>query len=122
MLRMAEVDKVVVEGCGACALAAVSSGQLDEYQGKRIVLVISGGNIDMLTHSKCLERGLVCDHRLIRVVMTVSDRPGGVLKIFEIIASTGASIKDFSYDKIFPISDVHGVEVSLDLTIFFFVF
>lgn len=78
ILRLVELEKCVVEGAGAAGLAAILAGQLDEYHGKKVVLLVCGGNIDTTTFGRCLERGLAAEGRLMKFNVTVSDRPGKV--------------------------------------------
>ncbi|XP_066254983.1 L-threonine ammonia-lyase isoform X3 [Euwallacea similis] len=111
ILRFVENEKCVVEGAGACGLAAILAGQLDEFKGKRIVLILSGGNIDTTILGRCLERGLAADGRLIKFRVTVSDRPGGICELCKIISSIGVSIKDIIHERAWVTSDVFSVEV-----------
>ncbi len=111
ILRIVELEKGVVEGAGATALAACLSGQLSELSGKRVVLVFSGGNIDPNILSRVIESGLVADGRLSRFVAVISDRPGGLADLTSQIASTGASIKQVVHDRAFAGSDVSAVHV-----------
>ena len=64
ILRLVELEKSVVEGAAATPLAACMSGKLKELTGKRVVLLICGGNIDPNVLSRVIERGLVADGRL----------------------------------------------------------
>lgn len=64
-------------GAGAAGLAAIMAGHLDEFKGKKVVLLVCGGNIDTTTFGRCLERGLAAEGRLMKFTVTVSDRPGG---------------------------------------------
>jgi threonine dehydratase len=111
ILRVVELEKGVVEGAGATPLAACLSGQLSELSGKRIVLVLSGGNIDPNILSRVIESGLVADGRLSRLTAIISDRPGGLADLTAQIASTGASIKQVVHDRAFAGSDVSAVHV-----------
>ena len=60
------VCSVVLEGAGAAPLAAVLSGQIKGFENKRVILVLSGGNIDTTILGRCLERGLASDGRLLK--------------------------------------------------------
>lgn len=111
ILRIVELEKGVVEGAAATPLAACLSGQLDELKGKRVVLLLCGGNIDPNVLSRVIERGLVADGRLCRFTATISDRPGGLADLSAQIASTGASIKQVVHDRAFASSDVSAVQV-----------
>ncbi len=111
ILRIVELEKGVVEGAAATTLAACLSGQLPELAGKRVVLLLCGGNIDPNVLSRVIERGLVADGRLSRFIAVISDRPGGLADLATQIASTGASIKQVVHDRAFAGSDVSAVHV-----------
>jgi threonine dehydratase len=111
ILRIVELEKGVVEGAAATPLAACLSGQLPELTGKRVVLLLCGGNIDPNVLSRVVERGLVADGRLCRFTAMISDRPGGLADLASQIASTGASIKQVVHDRAFAGSDVSAVHV-----------
>src|SRR6202521_3450272 len=101
ILRLVESEKSVVEGGAATPLAACLSGKLKELAGKRVVLLLCGGNIDPNVLSRVIERGLVADGRLCRFIAVISDRPGGLADLATQIASTGASIKQVVHDRAF---------------------
>ena len=111
ILRIVEVEKTVVEGSAATPLAACLSGQLPELAGKKVVLLLCGGNIDPNVLSRVVERGLVSDGRLARFTAVISDRPGGLADLTSQIASCGASIKQVVHDRAFAGSDVSAVHV-----------
>jgi threonine dehydratase len=111
ILRIVELEKGVVEGAAATTLAACLSGQLSDLTGKRVVLLLCGGNIDPNVLSRVVERGLVADGRLCRFTAMISDRPGGLADLAMQIASTGASIKQVVHDRAFAGSDVSAVHV-----------
>lgn len=112
ILRMVELEKCVVEGAGAAGLAAILAGQLDEYKGKKIVLLICGGNIDTTTFGRCLERGLAAEGRLMRFTVTVSDRPGGIAELCKLTSSCGVSIKDIMHERAW-LKDIYSVNVKI---------
>ncbi len=111
ILRIVELEKGVVEGAAATPLAACLSGQLSELTGKKVVLLLCGGNIDPNVLSRVIERGLVADGRLARFVAIISDRPGGLADLTTQIAASGASIKQVMHDRAFAGSDVSAVHV-----------
>jgi threonine dehydratase len=111
ILRILELEKGVVEGAAATPLAACLSGQLDELKGKRVIILLCGGNIDPNVLSRVIERGLVADGRLSRFRAIISDRPGGLADLTTQIAAAGASIKQVVHDRAFASSDVSAVEV-----------
>jgi threonine dehydratase len=111
ILRLVELEKSVVEGAAATPLAACMSGRLKELGGKRVVLLLCGGNIDPNVLSRVIERGLVADGRLGRFTAVISDRPGGLAELGAQIASTGASVKQVVHDRAFASPDVSAVNV-----------
>ncbi|CAG9838344.1 unnamed protein product [Diabrotica balteata] len=113
ILRFIEKEKCVVEGAGACGLAAIISGTLEEFKGKRVVLILTGGNIDTTLLGRCIERGLAADGRLVKFKVKVSDRPGGISELCKIISSVGVSIKDIMHERAWVASDIFSVEVKV---------
>lgn len=109
ILRMLEMEKIVVEGAAATPLAAMMSDQLPELRGKKVVLVACGGNIDPAILSRVIEKGLVSDGRMTRFTVAISDRPGGLAALARVIAESGASVKDIEHDRAFSGPDVHAV-------------
>src|SRR5215813_5621343 len=86
ILRLVESEKSVVEGAAAASLAACMVGKLKELEGKRVVLLLCGGNVDPNVLSRVIERGLVADGRLGRFTAVISDRPGGLADLATQIA------------------------------------
>ena len=111
ILRLIELEKSVVEGAGAAPLAAFLAGKLDDIKGKEVVLVLSGGNIDLTMLDRVIETGLVADGRLTRFTVSIVDRPGGLARLAQVIASTGASIKEIVHDRAFSGPDLSAVRV-----------
>lgn len=112
ILRMVELEKTVVEGAAAVPLAALMAGSLPQLAGKRVALVVAGGNIDPAILSRVIEKGLVHDGRLTRFTARISDRPGGLADLSRVIAAAGASIKDIAHDRAFSGADVSAVNVA----------
>jgi threonine dehydratase len=111
ILRLVELEKSVVEGAAATPLAACMSGKSKQLAGRRVVLLLCGGNIDPNVLSRVIERGLVADGRLGRFTAVISDRPGGLADLAAQIASTGASVKQVVHDRAFASPDVSAVTV-----------
>ncbi|MEP7207047.1 MAG: threonine ammonia-lyase [Casimicrobiaceae bacterium] len=111
ILRLIELEKSVVEGGGATPLAAFLAGKLDHLKGRRVVLILSGGNIDLTLLDRVIETGLVADGRLARFTVSIMDRPGGLARLSQVIASTGASIKEIMHDRAFSGPDLSAVRV-----------
>lgn len=103
MLHLVEIESFVVEGGGATGLAALLPGgplYMDpNLVGKKVAVPLCGGNVDTNVLGRILERGLAQDGRLSRFSATISDRPGGIAELTEVIADIGASIKEIHHER-----------------------
>lgn len=111
MLLLMERCKQIVEPAGATPVAAVLNGKLD-VSGKRVVCVMSGGNIDVSFIQSIIERGLVARHRRIKFAVTLLDRPGSLARLLHLISAAGANILTVQHDKLGAVlmpneTDVH---------------
>lgn len=79
----------------------------------RIVIPLTGGNIDTTILGRCLERGLAADGRLVQFSVTVSDRPGGIAELTTLLAKVGASLKDIFHERAWLKADIFSVHVSV---------
>ena len=79
--------------------------------GGTLVLLLSGGNIDVTVVSKVIERGLAADGRLCRVTCRTSDRPGSLARVASVLAATGASVKEVDHDRDFGPPDINQVNM-----------
>jgi threonine dehydratase len=111
MLRLAELEKCIVEGAGAAGLAALLNGHLPELAGKKVVLLLTGGNIDPLAHSRVIERGLAADGRIYRFDVLLIDRPGGLAHLSSILANAGANVTEITHNRTFAGPDLSRVHV-----------
>lgn len=111
MLRLAELDKCVIEGAGAAGLAAFLGGHLPDLVGRRVVLLLTGGNIDPLAHSRVIERGLAADGRIYRFDVLISDRPGGLAHLSAVLAAAGANVTEIVHNRTFSGPDLSRVHV-----------
>ncbi len=112
---LAEIEKTVAEGAGAAALAAVLAHP-ERFRGKRVGLVVSGGNIDSRLLASVLMRGLVRAGRLVRLRIEIQDRPGGLAGVAAAIARAGGNIVEVQHQRWFedvPIK-LTDVEVALE--------
>ncbi|XP_075148718.1 serine racemase [Haematobia irritans] len=112
ILRLVEEEKCVVEGAGASGLAAILAGQLPELKGKKVVVLLCGGNIDTTVFGRCLERGLAAEGRLVKFNVELTDRPGGINELCEILSKLGVSIKDIMHERAW-LKDIYTVEVKV---------
>jgi threonine dehydratase len=100
VLLMLEIEKSVTEGAGAAALAAVVA-QRERFAGKRVGIVISGGNIDARVLSAILMRGLVRSGRLVRIRVDISDQPGLLGRVANLIGAAGGNIVEVYHQRLF---------------------
>ena len=98
VLRLMEKAKIMVEGSGAIVLGALDRFQ-KELQGKKVVFVVSGGNIDVNLVSRIIEKGLIKSGRRVHVKVTISDRPGSLSKLTTLIGSSKANILQAMHDR-----------------------
>jgi threonine dehydratase len=102
ILLLLEREKTVAEGAGAAAVAALIHDKIN-CTGKRIAVIISGGNIDVGILSRIIERGLAKDGRLIRLRIHLPDYPGALHTLTGILADNRANIVETSYDRKFGV-------------------
>lgn len=114
ILLLLEREKTVAEGAGAIALAAAVHKKT-RIQGKRTAMLICGGNIDVNLISRIIERGLVKDGRLVRLSVTVTDRPGALAKLTEIVARQRANVVEIHHNRAFIKSALGDTMVELVL-------
>ena len=105
----------LVEGAGAVGCAALCEGLIPNTEGRKVVIVISGGNIDMTTLTRILERGLELDGRLARLKVVVPDRPASLAKLANLIAAQHANILQIYQNR--HASEVGLGEAELDFTL-----
>jgi len=113
-----EIEKSVVEGAGAAGLAALLRAQeegSDRYKGKRIGLVLTGGNIDPLMLGELIERGMVRAGRLARIRVDLRDLPGALAHATKLIADAQANITEVHHQRAFTSLPVRNVEVDFVL-------
>lgn len=109
-----EFEKTVVEGAGAAGLAALQAHS-ERFVGKRVVLLLCGGNIDMLILSSVLQRGLVRSHRLVRLRVEIQDLPGALSDLTRIVGELDSNIIDIVHQRAFGGSSVRATVVDLVL-------
>jgi threonine dehydratase len=113
ILLLLEREKTMAEGAGAAAIAAMVNHKFD-MSGKKIAVLVCGGNIDVTLLSRIIERGLVKDGRLVRLRVHLPDYPGALHRLTGILADHRANIVETSYDRTY-----YGVnlgETAIDIT------
>ena len=112
IVMLLEVEKTLVEGAGAAGLAALLKYP-ERFKGKRVGLVLCGGNIDPLLLASIIERGMVRAGRLARIRVSARDVPGSLAKITATIADAGANIDEVHHQRAFTTLAAQNVEVEL---------
>lgn len=100
ILTFLEMEKTLVEGAAACTLAALAYRNLD-LKGKKVVLIVCGGNIDINLLSKIIERGMVKDGRMVRLRIELQDTPGQLAIISEKVAAHRANVIEVYHNRSF---------------------
>ncbi|MCI9112021.1 MAG: threonine ammonia-lyase [Eubacterium sp.] len=98
ILTLLEQQKLISEGAGAVPVAAVLAGKIPDIEGKNVCCLVSGGNIDVTILSRVIERGLKMSGRKANITIALSDKPGQLSDVSNIIAGTGANVTSVSYD------------------------
>ena len=114
VLMLLEIEKTLVEGAGAAGLAALLK-EPARYAGKRVGLVLCGGNIDPLLLASIIERGMVRAGRLARIRVGARDAPGVLARITTVVGEAGANIDEVHHQRAFSSLSVQSVEVELVL-------
>ncbi|MBX5484262.1 MAG: threonine ammonia-lyase [Myxococcaceae bacterium] len=115
ILLMLEREKSVAEGAGAAPLAALINGKIPKAIGRKVALIVSGGNIDVNVISRIIERGLLKDGRLVRLVVRIADRPGMLAKLMAAIAEQGANVTEIYHNRIYSKTALGEVAVEVTL-------
>jgi len=114
VLMLLEIEKTLVEGAGAAGLAALIRHP-ERFRGKRVGLVLSGGNIDPLLLAAIIERGMVRAGRLARIRVSARDVPGSLAHITATVAEAGANIDEVHHQRAFTMLAAQNVDVELVL-------
>jgi threonine dehydratase len=99
ILFLLEKQKLVVEGAGAVGVAALLHHKLDHLKGKKVAVVLSGGNMDVTLLSVIIEKGLLKSGRKMNITVTLIDKPGSLMRFTEILKELTANIVHISYDR-----------------------
>jgi len=92
MFNLMERGKLVTEGAGATPLAALLAGKVTGLSGKNVVALVSGGNVDIATAAKIIERELVLQSRRIRFTIELADKVGQLGTLISDISSLGGNV------------------------------
>ena len=98
ILELIEREKMIAEGAGATSVAAAMFNKLP-IKGKNVVCLVSGGNIDVTILSRVINRGLQKAGRLAELVVELTDKPGQLLGVSEIVSSYGANVVSLEHNR-----------------------
>ncbi len=107
-----EIEKVVAEGAGAAGIAALIDHR-DRFAGRRVGVVLTGGNIDPRMLASVIMRGLVRSGRLSRLRVTLDDRPGSLSRLTALVGDAGGNIVEVFHQRLFADIPVRSAEVEL---------
>ena len=99
ILFLLEKQKLVVEGAGSVGVAALLHGKLKHLKGKKVAVVLSGGNMDVTLLSVIIEKGLLKSGRKMKLTVTLVDKPGSLMRFTEILRELNANIVHIAYDR-----------------------
>ena len=114
MLMLMEKAKVITEGAAAVSLAVLEQIPA-EIKGKKVVVVLGGGNIDVNVVGRVIDRGLIRAGRRLRINVWITDRPGSLARLTELLAKQGANILQAIHDRSEPSTSIDQTEVALTL-------
>ena len=112
ILMLLEIEKTVVEGAGAVGLAAVLKDK-PRFAGRKVGLVLCGGNIEPLMLAEIIERGMVKSGRLARLRVDVRDVPGALADLAALLARLGANIDEVQHQRAFSSLSVERVQIEV---------
>ena len=115
VLYLIENQKVVVEGAGAVGVAALLNGKIAFAQNENVVIVLSGGNIDVTMLGVIIEKGLLKSQRKMKFNVTLIDKPGSLKKLTDILTRVYANIVEINYDRTLTSLDYGDAIVTLTL-------
>ncbi len=99
ILFLLERQKLVVEGAGSVGVAALLHHKVEGLKGKKVAVVLSGGNMDVTLLSVIIEKGLLKSGRKMKVTVTLVDKPGSLMRFTEILQELNANIVHIAYDR-----------------------
>ena len=115
MTLLSERQKLVVEGAGAAGVAALTAGALGDITGRRVVVVLSGGNIDLLLLQGIMRHGLTTAGRYMRFTTRMADRPGSLREFLDILTAERVNIVDMFHHR--DGTDLGVTDTAVDITV-----
>ncbi|HEY4067004.1 MAG TPA: threonine ammonia-lyase [Burkholderiaceae bacterium] len=112
ILMLLEIEKTVVEGAGAVGLAALLKHHA-RFIGRKVGLILSGGNIEPLVLAEIIERGMVKSGRLARLRLDVRDAPGALADVATLLGKLGANIDEVQHQRAFSSASVERAQIEV---------
>jgi threonine dehydratase len=112
IVMLLEIEKTLVEGAGAAGLAALFKYK-ERFAGKKVGLVLCGGNLDPLLLASIIERGMVKSGRLARIRVGARDVPGSLARIAATVAEAGANVNEVQHQRAFTLQAAQNVDIEL---------
>ncbi len=114
ILALIEQQKLIAEGAGAVAVAAVMFNKIP-VKGKKVACLVSGGNIDVTILSRVIKRGLIMSGRSCQLLLELVDKPGQLMNVSRIIAEHGGNVTSVHHERANEGSDVNGCYLRINL-------
>ena len=115
ILTLLERKKILAEGAGAVSLAALMNGSIKLSEGQKVVLMISGGNVDSPLLGRIISQGLTKNGRIMRFLAKLDDTPGALSRLLSLIASLEANVLDIHHDRYIKDASLYVSYVELEL-------
>ena len=114
ILTLIEQQKLVAEGAGAVSVAAAMFNKVP-IQGKKVVCLVSGGNIDVTNLNRVITRGLVKNGRDCSITLRLSDKPGQLSKVCSVIGENGANILSVEHKRNSTNTQISGCQLNIEM-------
>ncbi len=114
ILTLIERQKLVAEGAGAVSVAAAMFNKLP-IEGKKVVCLVSGGNIDVNMLNRIISRGLAKNGRACTLILDLDDKPGQLSGVCNVIANLGGNVISVVHDRMNPSSHINGCTLRIEL-------
>lgn len=115
ILFLLEKQKLSVEGAGAVGVAALLHHKLPHLEGKKVAVILSGGNVDVTLLSVIIEKGLLKSFRKMKLTVTLVDKPGSLMLLTELLKKLNANIVHIAYDRTSTDLDYGDANVTIHL-------
>ncbi len=114
ILALIEKQKLVAEGAGATAVAATMFGKLP-VDGKKVVCLVSGGNIDVNVLNRIINRGLAKNGRVCQLELELQDKPGALSAVLKIVGDEGGNILAVNHERVGAATSINSCLLHLEL-------